>query len=156
MRVTRATLQHENTSNMSNMTLHEQHPFEHEQHVAHDMESLTTDKKVLKKVLRQGVGEVVPEGALCKVHYNGYIENQDVPFDSSRLRRRPQSFRLGRCEVITGWDIGLKTMRKDEIAKFLISHEYAFGKMGCPPRIPPKATLLFEVSISVSIYICCK
>ncbi|KAI6654513.1 Inactive peptidyl-prolyl cis-trans isomerase FKBP6-like [Oopsacas minuta] len=115
--------------------------------LAQEMESITPDKKVMKKVLRVGVGELVPDGALCKVHYNGYIEYQDVPFDSSRLRRRPHTFRLGRGEVIVGWDIGIKTMRKDEIAKFLISYEYAFRKMGCPPRVPPEATLLFEIEL---------
>ena len=115
--------------------------------LALSMEGITGDRKVLKKVLREGVGELVPEKALCKVHYNGYLEYQDVPFDCSRLRKKPLSFRLGRGEAIVGWDIGLKTMRKDEIAKFLISHEYAYGKMGCPPRIPPKATVLFEVSM---------
>jgi len=29
------------------------------------------------------------------VHYNGYLEYGDEPFDSTYLRRKPQSFNLG-------------------------------------------------------------
>jgi hypothetical protein len=28
-------------------------------------------------------------------------------------------------------------MRVGEISKFWIHHDYAYGKFGCPPRIPP-------------------
>lgn len=31
-------------------------------------------------------------------------------------------------------------MRKSELARILIKSDYAFGKMGCPPRIPPEAS----------------
>ncbi len=59
-----------------------------------------TNGNVLKKVLTQGVGEVVPEGATVRVHYNGYMEYSDEPYDSSRLRGKVQKFRLGHCEFI--------------------------------------------------------
>ncbi|XP_065196314.1 inactive peptidyl-prolyl cis-trans isomerase FKBP6-like [Sycon ciliatum] len=38
-------------------------------------------------------------------------------------------------------------MRKGEVAQFLISPEYSYGEMGCPPRIPAKATMLFEIEM---------
>ena len=74
------------------------------------------------------------------VHYNGYLEYSDEPYDSSRLRNQMQQFRLGQGEVIPGWDVGIATMRKAELARFLMKPEYAFGERGCPPRIPPSAT----------------
>ena len=43
-------------------------------------------------------------------------------------------------EVIAGWEIALATMKKGELARLLIQPSYAFGKFGCPPRIPPNAT----------------
>ncbi len=42
--------------------------------------------------------------------------------------------------VIPGWDMGVATMRKGELARFLVGPPYAFGLFGCPPRIPPDAT----------------
>ena len=36
--------------------------------------------------------------------------------------------------------MGVSTMRKGEVSQFLVKSEYAFGRMGCPPRIPPEAT----------------
>ena len=54
------------------------------------------EQGVLKKVLRQGVGARVPEGAIVRVHYNGYLEYSDEPYDSSRLRNRQLQFKLGK------------------------------------------------------------
>ena len=42
--------------------------------------------------------------------------------------------------MIDGWDVGVATMRKSELARFLVNPSYAFGDYGCPPRIPPRAT----------------
>jgi len=54
---------------------------------------------------------------------------------------------LGKGEVIKGWDLGIPTMRKGEVAKFTIASEFAYGDEGRPPAIPPKATLVFEVEL---------
>ena len=37
----------------------------------------------------------MPERALVRVHYNGYLEYSDEPYDSSRLRGKQQQFVLG-------------------------------------------------------------
>ena len=37
------------------------------------------------------------------------------------------------------WDVGVATMRKAELARFLIKPDWAYGRLGCPPRIPPDA-----------------
>ena len=41
------------------------------------------------------LGEDVPDKALVRVHYNGYLEYADEPYDSSRLRGKQQQFLLG-------------------------------------------------------------
>lgn len=87
------------------------------------MEALTDDRGVLKRIMRTGTGPVVAEGAIVRrepcyeacgcelllihfpptaVHYNGYLEYSDEPFDSSRLRNQVLQFRLGHGEVIPG------------------------------------------------------
>ena len=47
--------------------------------------------------------------------------------------------------VIKAWDIGVATMKLGEIAMLTCRSDYAYGKNGSPPTIPPDATLIFEV-----------
>ncbi|RMX50984.1 hypothetical protein pdam_00013917 [Pocillopora damicornis] len=107
------------------------------QRLARGMEDLTGDGGVLKQILRKGTGPVVPEGATVRYHYNGYLEFNDEPFDSSRLRNKPEIHKLE--ENILGLYLGLRTMRKGEKAKFLVTPEYGYLEMGCTPRIPASA-----------------
>jgi FK506-binding protein 6 len=115
--------------------------------LASSMVDLSGDGGVLKKMLHVGIGEDVPERALVRVHYNGYLEYSDEPYDSSRLRGKQQQFVLGNGEVIPGLEVAVKSMKRNERSHFLVCSEYAFGKLGCPPRIPPNATILFEVEL---------
>ena len=39
------------------------------------------------------------------------------------------------------------SMKRGEKADLLIKSEYAYGKMGSPPKIPGDATLLFTVEL---------
>eukprot|EP00438_Fugacium_kawagutii_P035274 Skav209741 [mRNA] locus=scaffold2057:27100:27669:- [translate_table: standard] len=49
--------------------------------------------------------------------------------------------------VIKGWDLGVATMRKGEVAKFCLAPDFAYGDAGSPPKIPEKATLIFEIEL---------
>lgn len=42
-------------------------------------------------------------------------------------------------ENILGLYLGLRTMRKGEKAKFLVTPVYGYLEMGCTPRIPASA-----------------
>ena len=82
------------------------------------MEDLTGEGGVFKKTIRTGTGPVIPERATVKstpthkinyvdgfciaVHYNGYLEYSDEPYDSSYLRNKPLVIHLGKGEVIPG------------------------------------------------------
>uniref|UniRef100_V5H8U7 peptidylprolyl isomerase n=3 Tax=Ixodes ricinus TaxID=34613 RepID=V5H8U7_IXORI len=62
------------------------------------------------------------------------------------MRNRPHRSLL--CDVmVLGLAKALMTMRKGERARVLVQPEYAFGKMGCAPRIPGNATILYEVEL---------
>ena len=56
-------------------------------------------------------------------------------------------FFAGRGNVIVGLDIALSTMKRGEVSRFHISPKYAYGLLGCPPRIPPNASILYEVEL---------
>lgn len=51
------------------------------------------------------------------------------------------------CEVIKGWDVVAKTMAKGEKAIATLAPQYAYGETGSPPKIPPMATLKFELEL---------
>merc|ERR1719390_82123 len=81
------------------------------------------------------------------VHYVGTLESDGSEFDSSRSRNKPFNFVLGQGQVIQGWDLGVATMKKGELAKFTLSPDFAYGESGSPPKIPENATLVFEVEL---------
>lgn len=40
-------------------------------------------------------------------------------------------------EIVPGISVGIGTMRKGELARFLLTPYYGFRELGCPPRVPP-------------------
>jgi len=86
-------------------------------------------------------------GDQVQVHYVGTLESDGSGFDSSRARDKPFEFTLGTGQVIKGWDLGVATMKKGEVAKFTLKPEFAYGESGSPPKIPANATLVFEVEL---------
>jgi len=100
-----------------------------------------------KKIIREGHGDVPPLGSNVNVHYVGRLLSDGTKFDSSRDRDSPFSFDLGKGSVIKGWDEGVATMKIGEIAELVCAPEYAYGENGSPPKIPPNATLIFEVEV---------
>eukprot|EP00246_Nothoceros_aenigmaticus_P003382 TRINITY_DN1451_c0_g1_i1.p1 TRINITY_DN1451_c0_g1~~TRINITY_DN1451_c0_g1_i1.p1 ORF type:complete len:595 (+),score=183.93 TRINITY_DN1451_c0_g1_i1:170-1954(+) len=102
---------------------------------------------IKKLLLKEGTGWETPEaGDEVKVHYTGTLLD-GTKFDSSRDRGDPFTFKLGQGQVIKGWDQGVGTMKKGEVAVFTIEPLYAYGESGSPPTIPPNATLKFEIEL---------
>eukprot|EP00892_Ulva_mutabilis_P008035 jgi/Ulvmu1/5603/UM023_0140.1 len=108
---------------------------------------LTKDGGVIKKLLVPGEGWELPQkDDKVIVHYTGTLED-GTKFDSSVDRGDPFEFTLGHSQVIKGWDVGVATMKKGEKVQLKLRHDYAYGESGSPPKIPPGATLLFEVEL---------
>ena len=97
-----------------------------------------------------GDGASPTAGQKVVVHYTGWLDADGKPgrkFDSSRDRGAPFSFTLGRGEVISGWDLGVATMRIGGRRTLILPAEHGYGARGAGGAIPPNATLIFDVEL---------
>ena len=79
------------------------------------------------------------------VRYIGKLMNGKV-FDSN-TKGSPFQFKLGKGEVIKGWDQGVQNMKVGGTRKLTIPAALAYGAKGAPPDIPRNATLQFDVKL---------
>lgn len=93
-----------------------------------------------------GTGAEAKEGDKVWVHYTGRLAKNKQQFDSS-VGREPFDFTLGKGEVIKGWDQGVAGMKVGGKRKLTIPSKLGYGDTGSPPKIPPKATLVFDVEL---------
>ncbi|XP_005662030.1 inactive peptidyl-prolyl cis-trans isomerase FKBP6 isoform X1 [Sus scrofa] len=117
------------------------------QRLSQRMLDISGDRGVLKDVIREGTGELVTPDASVLVKYSGYLEHMDKPFDSNCFRKTPRLMKLGEDITLWGMELGLLSMRRGELARFLFKPTYAYGTLGCPPLIPPNTTVLFEIEL---------
>ena len=107
--------------------------------------SVKNIKGVLIEDLEVGDGTEAQSGKKVKVFYVGKLKSTGKVFDSST--KKPFSFKLGRSEVIQGWDIGVAGMCVGGHRRLTCPPEKAYGNNGAPPTIPGGATLIFDVQL---------
>ena len=94
--------------------------------------------------IQEGTGPSPGPTDVVVVHYHGTFPDGKV-FDSSVNRGQPSRFPLNR--VIPCWTQGVQQMKVGGKAKLVCPPELAYGARGAPPRVPPNATLHFEVEL---------
>jgi FKBP-type peptidyl-prolyl cis-trans isomerase len=99
-------------------------------------------------VLKEGdrsAGTPTP-GTRVAVLYKGMLLDGTV-FDQSLDPANAFRPRVGRDELIAGWDQALVRMHKGEKWLLIVPYELGYGTRGNPPRIPRRATLVFEMEL---------
>nr|UWK01890.1 FK506 binding protein [Locusta migratoria manilensis] len=93
-----------------------------------------------------GSGPVAKPGRFVTVYYTGRLKQNNKKFDET-VQGPGFKFRLGKGEVIKGWDIGVTGMKVGGKRKLIIPPHMAYGAKGSPPVIPPNSALVFEVEL---------
>jgi peptidylprolyl isomerase len=101
--------------------------------------------KIIK--IKETEGATPEAGETVIVHYSGYLLNGMEKFDSSYDRGKPFEFKLGKGQVIKGWDEAFTHMKKGEKARLIIPSNLGYGANGAGGVIPPNATLIFDVEL---------
>jgi peptidylprolyl isomerase len=109
-------------------------------------EPVTTTSGLEYIDVKVGTGPSPQTGQTAVVHYTGWLAD-GKKFDSSKDRGKPFEFRVGRGQVIKGWDEGVATMKVGGVRKLTIPPALGYGAAGAGGVIPPNATLTFEVEL---------
>jgi peptidylprolyl isomerase len=94
-----------------------------------------------------GDGDEATAGKKVSVHYVGVSFSTGDEFDASWDRGRPFEFKLGKGQVIPGWDAGVQGMRVGGRRKLTIPSAMAYGARGAGGVIKPHEPLVFVVDL---------
>jgi FKBP-type peptidyl-prolyl cis-trans isomerase/tetratricopeptide (TPR) repeat protein/predicted Ser/Thr protein kinase len=111
-----------------------------------DTEIQTTESGLKYSVIRPGEGGRKPrEGDIVRLSYTGWLTDGTM-FDSSRDKgKKPIEMPVG--AFVQGWNEAVQMMTVGERWKLTIPPELGYGAKGAPPRIPPDATLVFDMEL---------
>lgn len=96
--------------------------------------------------LVKGHGATPRPGQRIRVQYKGFFENGQE-FENSYRHEWPAEFNIGRGHLIKGWEEGVMSMRVGGKRRLIIPAALGYGSTGSGLKIPPDATLIFEVEL---------
>lgn len=121
-------------------------PKQNDQKNASPQQKRTVEGGVVVQDLRIGEGAIAKSGKVVQVYYEGRLKQNNKLFDQS-TKGSGFKFRLGKQEVIKGWDVGVVGMKVGGRRRITCPPTMAYGQKGSPPAIPPNAALVFEVEL---------
>ena len=102
--------------------------------------------ELVKEDLVVGSGAEAKDGDHVTVNYAGRLASTNFKFDSNE-GKKPFPVDIGKGGVIKGWDLGLVGMKVGGKRRLTIPSRLAYGDKGQPPKIPAKATLIFDIEL---------
>jgi FKBP-type peptidyl-prolyl cis-trans isomerase len=92
-----------------------------------------------------GTGPTAIKGSRVWIHYTGWLGR--AMFDNSK-NRQPLDFRLGKGEVLRGWDEGIVGMKVGGRRRLTVPPDLGYGMKGSlGGAIPPNSVLVFEIEL---------
>ncbi|XP_027157508.1 peptidyl-prolyl cis-trans isomerase FKBP62-like [Coffea eugenioides] len=115
--------------------------------------NVTDDKKVIKKILKEGEGYEKPnEGAVVKLKLVGKLQDGTVFVKKGYGDDEDDllEFKTDEEQVNEGLDKAVMAMKKGEVALLTIAPEYAFGSTESQQElavVPPNSTVQYEAEL---------
>ncbi|KAL8516595.1 hypothetical protein ACS0TY_015021 [Phlomoides rotata] len=114
---------------------------------------VTDDKKVVKKIMKEGEGYERPnEGAVVKLKLIGKLQDGTVFVKKGHGDDENDlfEFKTDEEQVIEGLDKAVITMKKGEVAHLTIAPDYAFGSAESQQelaKVLPNSTVYYEIEL---------
>ena len=110
--------------------------------------------KELREVYNMTIDELVagddanyPQaGDSVTLHIKGMLLTGEV-FESTRLRRQTFKFKVGSKTVTEGLDMVVTTLCLGSKTRVVMPPAVCYGIAGLPPKVPPNATVVFELEL---------
>ncbi|NRA68014.1 MAG: FKBP-type peptidyl-prolyl cis-trans isomerase [Pseudobacteriovorax sp.] len=97
--------------------------------------------------MASGSGPEVGRFDAVHVYYEGRLQKSNQVFDTNKNEPKPRRYSMRSSTLIDGWKVGLIGMKAGGKRRLIIPPEMAFGPGGKGQRIPPGATLIFDIEL---------
>jgi FKBP-type peptidyl-prolyl cis-trans isomerase len=97
------------------------------------------------QILEEGNGELFTDGAKVRMEYECYLLDGTKCYSSANLG--PKELVLGRSEMESGMNEGLRLLRQGAKAIFIFPPYMAYGLVGDRKMIPSRAVVVYNVNI---------
>ncbi|MCK9618352.1 MAG: FKBP-type peptidyl-prolyl cis-trans isomerase [Lentimicrobiaceae bacterium] len=111
----------------------------------HKWSMTTTGTGLRFFIYKKGNGEKAEIGKIARIAYSVHLMSGELCYTSDDLGCK--EFLIGRGGVESGIEEGILLLRLGERAKFIIPSHLAFGLVGDGDKIPPKATLIYDIEL---------
>jgi FKBP-type peptidyl-prolyl cis-trans isomerase FkpA len=96
-------------------------------------------------IFKKGIGEQARAGQLAKVNYKISLLDGTLCYSSDETG--PKQFLIDQDDVESGLHEGIKYMKVGDRAILIIPSHLAHGLIGDESKIPPQATLIFDLEL---------
>ena len=108
-------------------------------------------KKMIPKDIVYGEGQLVEKDSVVEILYSVWVYDPAAPknrgIQIARSEGKPYKIKLGRGNLLEGWEMGLVGMRAGGKRELLIPGDLAYGEDGVKSKIPPNAIVLVETEV---------
>jgi FKBP-type peptidyl-prolyl cis-trans isomerase len=96
-------------------------------------------------IFKNGSGERASKGKIAVLNYKTWLLNGDLIYSSDQFGQK--NFKIGKGGVESGLEEAILLMRVGDKANLIIPSHLAFGLLGDENKIPPRATLIYELEL---------